>query len=757
MHDRSPFILKDLPNFRPNSRAAMAALLCSLAAVSSSALAQTSAPAAPPATTPVTTQATSGEPGRLADVIVTAQKVAQPAGKAAISITAIGGEELRTLGVANATALTTLMPNVQISSGSAGSTDISIRGIVSTNTTEVGDPAAAFHVDGVYLGRPQSAGANFYDLERVEVLRGPQGTLYGRNATAGAVNLITNKPGKKFAGEANVLLGTQNLKAFEGMVNVPVNSTLALRAVVSSTNRDGFLITADGSGVANTFSKNRDDVANLSARVHGLLTFSANTKLLLTADMSNNKGAGPGSVPLATYQTKTGSEQRTVLTNKNEGARDDKSTGLAAEFTANVGVGELTYLGARRTFDRNNLSSTGAVSSLTVSGFTQTSHELRLASNPASNPGSSPLTWVGGLYAFDEQGNIDATFGINPFGAANPGYRFIQTPVTSKSTAAFGQVTYSLTPTFRLTAGLRHTKDDKVRDGRITNAAGSFNFPPGDNKAAVSYSQSTWKLGADADLAPGVLGYVSAATGYKAGGYFDGSNAKGDNTYRPELLTSVEAGLKGRFLNNRLRLSASVFSYDYKDLQISYVALNPLTNAAGTITTNAARARNNGIELEAKLALGDNGTLNVGAGLLDATYDSFTFPVTLPARPVAIDYAGKMLDRAPSATLNLGYTHDWALGNGAAVTAYIGTRYSSAYVLSNFAVATPVQYTQASHTRTDVNATYNAAGDKWYLQAYGRNLENRTVMTGFTFSSFTGSQVFLNEARSFGLRGGVRF
>ncbi len=741
------------PVFRLNSRAHAVALMAfSLAAAAAAPVfAQTAAG---------TATASDLGPGRLADVIVTAQKVAQPAGKAAISITAIGGEELRTSGATNAVALSTLMPNVQISAGSSGSTDISIRGIVSTNTTEVGDPAAAFHVDGVYLGRPQSAGANFFDLERVEVLRGPQGTLYGRNATAGAINLITNKPGKKFAGEANILLGTQNLKGFEGMVNVPVNSTLALRAVVSSTVRDGYLTTADGSGVANTFGKNRDDADNLSARVHGLLSFSATAKLLITADMSNNKGAGPGSVPLATFQNKTGSEQRTVLNNKNEGSRDDKSTGLAAEFTADLGVGELTYLGARRTFDRNNLSSTGGVTSLTVSGFTQTSHELRLASNTGS--GASALAWVGGLYAFDEQGDIDATFGINPFGAANPGYRFIQTPVTSKSVAAFGQATYSVTPTLRLTAGLRHTKDDKARDGRITNGAGTFNFPPGDNKAAVNYSKSTWKLGVDTDLAPGVLGYVGAATGYKAGGYFDGSNAKGDNTYRPELLTSVEAGVKGRFMDNRLRLSASVFSYDYKDLQISYVAINPLTNATGTITTNAARARNNGVELEAKLAVGDTGTLNVGLGLLDAKYKSFNFPAVLlpvaaPARPVAIEFAGNKLDRAPDVTLTLGYTRDWALPGGAGITAYIGTRYSSSYVLSNFAVATPVQYTQASHTRTDLNATYNAAGDKWYVQAYGRNLENRTVMTGFSFSSLTGNQVYLNEPRNFGLRAGLRF
>ena len=134
---------------------------------------------------------------QLETVIVTAQKVPQLASKAAIAITALSGEELRAAGATTAVNLTNFIPNVLISAGSNTSTDIAIRGIASTNTTEVGDPAAPFHIDGIYFGRPQSAGATFYDLARMEVLRGPQGTLYGRNATAGAINLITNKPGKK--------------------------------------------------------------------------------------------------------------------------------------------------------------------------------------------------------------------------------------------------------------------------------------------------------------------------------------------------------------------------------------------------------------------------------------------------------------------------------------------------------------------------------------------------------------------------------
>ena len=720
--------------FRPNALTCAVGVL--VYSITTAALAQTAAP----------------ETGRLADVTVTAQKVAQPSSKTALSLTAVTGEDLRTAGATTAVGLTNLIPNVQIAAGTAGSTDISIRGIGSTNTTEVGDPATAFHIDGVYLGRPQSAGATFYDLERVEVLRGPQGTLYGRNATAGAVNLITNKPGKKFAAEANLGFGNYGLYSFEGMVNAPINEQFALRAVLSSSSRDGYLTTKSA---ANGFGKNRDDADNLSARVHGLVTLTSDTKLLLTADTSRNKGAGPGTVPVATFLNNSGTAQRTSLTNVNEGSRDDSSNGISAELTSKTGIGEFTYLGAYRTFNRYNASSTNATGSLTDSQFSQTSHELRLAST-----GKSDLAWVAGLYVFNEKGNIDAKFtnpGLaNQFGPGNPGLRFVQDPVNSKSNAVFGQATYSISPVLRLTGGARITSDEKSRIGRTTNLAGTFISPGLVNNAKVNYSQTTYKLGADYDLARNVLVYANVATGYKAGGYFDGNNAAGDNTYRPELLTSVEAGVKGRFLDNRLRLNAAVFSYDYKDLQVSYIAINPLTNQAGTITANAAKAKNTGFELEAKMAVSDSGTINAAMGLLNAKYGDFIFPVT-STRPVAINLAGQPLDKAPSATLTLGYTHDWTLADGAAVTAYVGTRYSGSYKLSNFAIVTPIQYTQASFTRTDVNVTYTAPRDKWYVQGYARNLENRNVATGFAFSSLTGSNFSLADPFTVGVRAGMKF
>ncbi|TAG68532.1 MAG: TonB-dependent receptor, partial [Burkholderiales bacterium] len=267
---------------------------------------------------------------QLETVVVTAQKVPQLASKTPLAITAVSGEELRTSGATTAVNLTNLVPNVLISAGSNTSTDISIRGIASTNTTEVGDPAAAFHIDGIYLGRPQSAGATFYDLARIEVLRGPQGTLYGRNATAGAINLITNKPGKKFAAEANLDLGSYSRQNLEAMINAPVNDSLAFRAVISSTTRDGYLNT---SSAQNGFTKDRDDANNVSGRVHALMNFSPETSLLLSGDFSRNKGAGNGSVSLDTYLTKTGAAQRTQLGNRTEGIRDEDATGLTAELT----------------------------------------------------------------------------------------------------------------------------------------------------------------------------------------------------------------------------------------------------------------------------------------------------------------------------------------------------------------------------------------------------------------------------------------
>ena len=175
----------------------------------------------------------------LEEVIVTAQKRVSTVQDTPIAITAYSGEVLANFVVTDAADLNGKVPNLHIGKNGPDM-EISIRGINSTNNFESGDPAAAFHIDGIYLARPIGAGAVFYDLERVEVLNGPQGTLYGRNATAGSINVITNKPGEEFEASLEMNLGNYDRVYTHGMVNLPVSDQVQVRAAYFTDDRDGY-------------------------------------------------------------------------------------------------------------------------------------------------------------------------------------------------------------------------------------------------------------------------------------------------------------------------------------------------------------------------------------------------------------------------------------------------------------------------------------------------------------------------------------
>lgn len=649
--------------------------------------------------------------GKIQEVMVTAQRISQPASKTPLSLSVVSGDDLKAAGAVNATSLTELVPNIQISNSGAA-TVISIRGVASADTTEKGDPSASFNVDGVNLARPQSAGLAFYDLERVEVLRGPQGTLYGRNATAGAINLITNKPVPKFEGSAAIEFGNYDSVKFDGMLNTKINEVLSVRGALARSKRDGYLRSTQN------FSTNYDDDDSLSGRVHALFKFNSNLTLLLSADGSTLKGSGAGNVPYQTFRTQTGKAQRTA-TPSVQGFLDNKSSGFSGELKANAAVGEITYQVARRKFDRNeDLPFGQAAIGVTaphfrqVADYAQTSHELRLAS------AFGQWKTIGGLFWFKEQSAIDARVHNFP----NLGMlAFVQNPTISASKAAFGEATYSLTPDLHLVAGVRRTNDEKSRKGfsQIGNPVVSSSV----NDAAVDYAQTTGKLGIDYALTKRTMLYATVSSGYKAGGFNDGTVASNRFlTYNPEHLKAVEAGLKGRFLDNRLQLSAALFAYDYKDLQLTSAAIDPVTGAIAAQTLNAASASIAGAELEGKYALGSAGKINFSATWLDAHFKSYKPKTT-------VDWAGKSLEKSPKATLGLGYSYDWNLDSGATVGAYIGTRYTAKYVINDYANA--VQMTQDGFRRSDLNLNYAPPGYKWTLQAYIRNIENETVMTGY--------------------------
>jgi iron complex outermembrane recepter protein len=689
-------------------------------------------------------------------MVVTAQKVSQSALKVGASLSAVSSDDIREKGITDAKSLSDLMPNTQISQQGGSSVVINIRGVENTNTSALGEPAAAFHIDGVYMGRPQAAGAAFYDIERVEVLRGPQGTLYGRNANAGVINVITKSPSNKLEGYTSLDLGTLGQKRLDAAINLPVNEALALRASVSGNQRDGFSETKTGT---NGFAKNRDDIDSQSVRLQAAVKFSPDTSINLSYDQSANKTTGPNYYDLTTG----GIPSKLVDTsNSLEGKFNDKASGFKAEFKTDVGFANLNYIYGHRSLKIDQDYSLGMLGLLAHMETEQDSHELRLSSK-----NNSPLQWVGGVYKFKEKsknGRLDVVLPSPPMppvlGSADCGgmaacaglFQFLDHSITSDSQAIFGQATYSLNDTTRLVAGARYTEDEKSRNGdQLLSNSGNFSASNPANLvlplyASGKWSKATYKVGFEKDLSPTQLLYGTIATGYKSGGFNDGDQRTNPNlVFQPEQITSYEMGLNGKYLDNALQLTSSVFHYNYNQMQKSGIVNNQM------FTINTGKASVNGLELGARYRVSKSGVLNATAGLLSAKYDSYT-------TPNGTDYKDKSLDKSPSITLNLGYTHNWDLSTGGRLTAYVGARYSASYVLTDFGTpkSAPVEFKQGSYTKTDISLTYANEKDDINVQIYAKNIENKSQLKGISTLGAT-NYGYMSEPRTVGIRATFKF
>ena len=698
------------------------------------------------------------------EVIVTAQKTAQPASKTPVALSVVSADDLKDAGIVDARGLAEVTPNLQMSQES-GKLQIAIRGVVSLDMTEKGDPSAAFNVDGVYVARPEAQMGAFLDLDRIEVLRGPQGTLYGRNATAGAINLITAKPGNTFGARIEGEVGNYGALRLEGMVNVPINDVFSLRAAASKSQRDTYLKPGPNTDIP---LESRDDYAG---RVHLLAKISADSSLLLTAETSHQGGGGATPVPIGNFFTGTyidrlpfspadtgNNIQNPVYVDKGSAAqrttglrfqatdahRDNTANTGRAEFKKGLGFAELTY---QLAYSKSQIDE---VQNGTYFGFPlrgvvpgtaeSTSHELRL-----NSVGTGPLRWVAGAYAFDEKIHRDTayhTYITAPFGSFVVDVPF-NVDVSNKSQAAFGQATYALQPETRLTAGVRYTRDDK--SGKDT-LAGTPAVPPATSSSAayatsVSFNNTSWKLGIDHDLVPGTMVFGSVATGYKAGGFNDQVSA---GSYKPEHLTAVEVGAKSKLLDNRLQLSASLFHYDYKDMQLNSVVCRTADpSTCGSVTTNAANSKIKGAEVEARWLVGDNGQLRASVALTDAKFGAY--------KPNATDdWTGQRLDRAPTSVVSLGYSHRFNLESGADITATVGTRLNSGYTISDPAAG--VRYGQPSFHKSDASLGWTSADTKIGLQAFVKNIEDKITIESRVPGSF-----YIGDPRTFGVRATYNF
>ncbi|MEN3747417.1 TonB-dependent receptor [Sphingomonas sp. HF-S3] len=736
----------------------------------------------------------AGDEG-LFDIVVTAQHRSESLQRAAVAVSAVTGDDLAQSGITETVNLGKLVPSLVVQP-TGGTTSFFLRGVGTNSQNSFSENAVAYNFNGVYVGRPTAPAGAFYDLERVEVVKGPQGTLYGRNATGGAINVLPKRPELgRFSGEGLLEYGNYDSKKGFLALNVPIGDIMALRVAGQIVDRDGYI--SDG----------YDDDKGEAVRASLLIQPSELWSMTLVADYYNQHGKGAGAVllPNAAFAVPP-LEDRVSISDPRaqaairgyaatlfappfcggqggfvtsgcvslagtDGFLDNKFYGVSATVVGDLGFGTLTVIPAWRRSDVKFRTYLPGFAGDFVDLAEQTSVEVRLASKE-----SQRLRYVVGAFYYGEnqatenffrQGNISTT-------------RF--TPrLNTESIAAFGQLTFDLSDAFRLVAGGRYTREDKKQ--LTSTASGGLPGPIEPPLSApftgsLSFEKFTWKAGIELDAGPASLIYANVATGFKSGGFFVAQPP--NNTFEPESLTAYTVGSKNRFLDNKLQVNIEAFYWDYRDQQITYVGGVPTGNGLfgqGSITVNAGKSRIYGAEFEARFAPTRNDLFNLNVQFLDGKYGSLTTanfsptgaPVTTGcvttgsrlanpgvngARFYDIDCSGKPTVNSPRWALNLGYERTFELtGDLSLIAGARGNIESSRYLDANYRE----DQKQDGFAVADAFLTLESQGG-WSLTGFINNITDEEILARAGTRPILDFPVgTLRPPRTYGARLGFKF
>jgi len=737
------------------------------------------------------------------EIVVTAQRAEELLRRAALPVAVLSPELLADAGATKPFDLSHLVPALQVAGLSGSFTVYYMRGVGNFSGNSLQDPAVTFNFDGVSIGRPSSTTGFFYDLERIEVLKGPQGTLYGRNATGGAINVLPRRPelGEQ-GGAVSAEIADYNHLRVDGALNVPRGSQAALRAAAMRVEHDGYM--NDGA----------DDQDDIAARVSFLFEPSAALSISLVADYFRQKGKGPGSTPIA-----LGPDNRFGLASPQAGAFymqqrhalggrtfnpipavqriDNEFWGLNATIDVETPAGVLTLIPAYRQALLDNIFGATGLTLTTLEEDKQASFEARLASNPHAG-----LRTILGALVFEETNDV-------PLFVPNSQYNLsIQRPHSrTESASVYGRLTFDVTDDVRATFGARYTSDLKYLSGSFqsfnrlctpvptASCPNAVRFPvdqltppipiapgaasaipvfnPADGTLTVgfaipanekeSFSQTTWRAALEWDVAERSMLYASYETGFKAGGFFFSND---DQTFQPEYVDAITVGWKNRLFENSVLIDIEGFHWLYDDQQVSAVSVDSggVTNLR---TRNVGEATIKGVEVETQWRPAEHTRLSADVQYLDAVYDDFQYVTPLSAGPpvtgcrrtagasgFVVDCAGKRPPYAPEWTLNLGAEQAFPLAAGGEFVANIRAHYQSETLTGlDF---TPLEY-QPGYWSADAAVTFNAPGDAWFISLFGRNITDETVVAN-TFQPPFGAFVVgsLRPPRIVGVRMGAR-
>ena len=674
---------------------------------------------------------------KLADIVVTAQHRTQSLQDAPISISALTAQTIQNAGIGRLEDVTSTLPNVYIGPRDLRTTAISIRGISADLNNPGLDQSVGIYVDGVYQGRAATINSNLFDLERIEVLRGPQGTLYGRNTVAGAVNILTRRPDADTRLSGSLSYGNYDAVRANAAASGPITDKLFIGISGSLDRRNGL--------VENRTTRTRlDDINGLGGRVTLVYDPGDTWDLAVRGDIARDRthsgaidiydnGAFSGT-PYADANPYDRIVAQSIDTTQNRDVY-----GGSAELNWRVGGGTVTAITALRGYKWNNIQDNDyTVLDLLETGInerqTQFSQELRFASSIARR-----FSYIAGLYYYHQKLDTDSLVVIGPDLGVYPNRTnaTIHADVGTDSYAAFGRATYRFADTLSVSGGLRYTHERKVlnfaQNGDPFGVIASTIAP-----RAITRSEG--RLSPSASLewrpAPKLLAYATFSQGYKSGGFNVFSVTATDNAeYRPESVNNYELGLKSEFLNSRLRVNLSAFYMDYTDLQ-----QNQLITTGGGIarfqTSNAASAHSKGVEIEITARPVSQLQLTASYGYTDAAFNSFP-----NATAAGADYTGHRLPLAPRSTLS--GAAEWIQPLSGALQVFV--RGEASY-RSRIYFASDNLYSDGGLTLINARIGVGPESGAWRLSAWARNLTDKT----YVINRFAGAVVPGQVAQALG-------
>ena len=681
------------------------------------------------------------------EIIVTATKREESIYEVPVAMSAFSAATIEKQGITDLMDVGKFVPNLNVTAFSAGHTSSAnpfIRGIGLQDHLITTDPGVSVYVDGVYLGRQVGQNWSLTNIERIEVLRGPQGTLYGRNSIGGAINIITRAPGSEDGGRVGLQVGSRGRANAEFYADMNLTDTVAVSVTGAFKRRDGI------GSFLNIPNPEADvgETQDISARVDVLWRPTEDFTLRVTADGNEgSNGLRPydtlidilpdGAVYLAGYRdsdvatdpydNNTGQVSQAQVTNEARGIS------ITADYAINDNLGAKLIFSDRTSEYESGLDDDGFIDDFLsfpeIGTAQQTSIELQL------NGEYGDWDFVSGVYSFEEEGANDQnpTVFLGGLGDFLLGQEV-------ESLAVYGNVGYAISDDLRLSAGLRHTSDDKTATININSALI-------DTSASRDWSETSWELALSYDLNDDLTTYGTIQNGYQSGqfparpfclfGFLDftqpGNVSQPNCFVANENITAInyEVGIKGTPLPN-LQLSAAVFFTDYSDLpyQVSTTA------GAGFNTVNLIVDQDSvGLELEGAWAITDEFMLYGSLGLID----------------VDVDNPDAVAPLTPETTISISPEYTLEMANGGTMT--YRADYSFRDDMFGEPSSLPGRFTRIdSRSLINVDISYTSPDDRWTLGFYGRNITDERYSNAKLNLTDYILDILSNDASEFGIR-----